>query len=126
MATITIAKKHAHSHRKAKDIAEKVAKELERRFQLRYVWDGDHVDFERPGVSGRMHVAHDAIRLEAHLGFLLTPLKPMLEHAIHKQLDELVDEPKTSPATAPRAAAAKTTAAKTPAAKAKKRAGKSA
>ena len=126
MATITIAKKHAHSHRKAKDIAEKVAKELERRFQLRYVWDGDHVDFERPGVSGRMHVAHDAIRLEAHLGFLLTPLKPLLEHAIHKQLDELVDEPKASAASAPRAAAAKTTAAKTSAAKAKKRPGKSA
>lgn len=121
MATITIAKKHAHSHRKAKDIADKVAQELERRFQLRYEWDGDHVDFERPGVSGRMHVAEDSIRLEAHLGFLLTPLKPVLERAIRKQLDDLVDEPKAAAGGAPRAAAAKS-----PAAKAKKRAGKSA
>lgn len=120
MATITIAKKHAHSHKKAKDIAEKVAKELERRFQLKYVWDGDHVDFERPGVSGRMHVAHDAIRLQAHLGFLLTPLKPLLEHAIHKQLDELVDAP------SPKPPSAKAPAAKAPAAKAKKGAARSA
>jgi putative polyhydroxyalkanoate system protein len=114
MATITIAKKHAHSHRKAKEIAEQVAQELERRFQLRYAWHGDHVDFERPGVSGRMHVAKDAIRLEAHLGFLLTPLMPVLERAIHKQLDELVDAPAPKPPTA------KAPAAKAPAAKAKK------
>jgi putative polyhydroxyalkanoate system protein len=123
MATITIAKKHAHPHRKAKEIAERVAQELERRFQLRYAWDGDHVDFERPGVSGRMHVAKDAIRLEAHLGFLLTPLKPVLERAIHSQLDALVDAPKASASGAPKAAAVKSPAAKASAAKAKKRPG---
>ena len=54
MASITIAKKHALSHKKAREIAEKIAKDLQRRFELAYAWEGDHVDFERPGVSGRM------------------------------------------------------------------------
>lgn len=96
MASITIAKKHALSHAKAKAVAEKIAKDLRRRFELDYAWDGDHVDFERPGVAGRMHVAKDAIRLDVHLGFLLTPLKGAIEREIHAQLDALVDdEPKS-------------------------------
>ena len=94
MASITIAKKHALSHKKAREIAEKIAKDLQRRFDLAYAWEGDHVDFERPGVSGRMLVAKDSIRLDVHLGFLLTPLKPAIEREIHAQLDKLIDEPK--------------------------------
>lgn len=93
MASITIAKKHALSHRKAREIADKIAKDLKRRFDLAYAWDGDHVDFERPGVSGRMRVGRDDIRLDVHLGFLLTALKPAIEREIHAQLDKLIDEP---------------------------------
>ena len=100
MASISIAKQHALTHKKAKDIAEKIAKDLKHRFDLDYAWDGDHVDFERPGVSGRMLVSKDAIRLDVHLGFLLTPLKGAIEREIHKQLDTLVDAPKA--VTAPR------------------------
>jgi putative polyhydroxyalkanoate system protein len=58
MATISIARKHALSHKKAKDVAEKIAKDLNKRFELDYEWTGDHVDFERPGVSGRMLVGN--------------------------------------------------------------------
>jgi putative polyhydroxyalkanoate system protein len=98
MASISIAKKHALTHKKAKDIAEKIAKDLQRRFALDYAWDGDHVDFERPGVSGRMLVSKDAIRLDVHLGFLLTPLKGAIEREIHHQLDTLVEAPKAGAA----------------------------
>ena len=72
MATISIARKHALSHKKAKDVAEKIAKDLNKRFELDYAWSGDHVDFERPGVSGRMLVAKDKISLDVNLGWLLT------------------------------------------------------
>ena len=37
-------------------MAEKIAKDLNKRFDLDYAWDGDDIDFERPGVSGTMHV----------------------------------------------------------------------
>ena len=93
MAVISIAKKHALSHKKAKDVADKIARDLKKRFQLDYAWEGDDVDFERPGVSGRMHVGKDRISLDVKLGFLLTPLKPAIEREIHAALDKL-DTPK--------------------------------
>ena len=89
MPSISIAKPHALSHRKAKDVAERLAKDLQQRFDLAYEWDGDDVTFERSGVSGRMHVGRTAITLDVKLGFLLTPLKPAIEREIHAQLDKL-------------------------------------
>ena len=94
MASFSIAKKHALSHKKAKEVAERIAKDLQRRFELDYAWDGDHVDFERPGVSGRMRVGKDSIALDVHLGFLLSALKPAIEREIHAQLDKLIDTKK--------------------------------
>jgi len=90
MAVISIAKKHALSHKKAKDVADKVAKDLKARFELAYAWEGDDVDFQRPGVTGRMHVGKDTISLDVKLGFLLTPLKPAIEREIHAALDRLL------------------------------------
>ncbi len=90
MPLISIAKKHALSHKKAKDVADKIAKDLQKRFALDYAWQGDDVDFERPGVSGRMHVGKDTISLNVKLGLLLTPLKPAIEREIHAALDRLV------------------------------------
>jgi putative polyhydroxyalkanoate system protein len=90
MATIKIARKHSLSHKKARDVAEKIAKDLQKRFDLAYEWDGDHIDFERPGVTGRMHVGRDRIKLEVQLGLLLGMLKPTIEKEIDAQLDRLL------------------------------------
>ncbi len=90
MATISIDRRHKLSHKKAKDVAEKIAKDLRDRFDLAYAWEGDHVDFGRPGVTGRMLVAKDKIALDVRLGWLLTPLKPAIEKEIVAQLDKLV------------------------------------
>ena len=92
MPSISIAKRHKLSHKKAKDVAEKIAKDLNKRFDLDYAWDGDDIEFERPGVSGRMHVGKDTIALDVSLGFLLSPLKGTIEREIHAQLDRLLPE----------------------------------
>ena len=89
MATITVSKRHHLSHRKAKAVAEQLANDLEKRFALAWRWEGDHVHFERPGVTGTMHVGTSAIKLDVKLGLLLTPLKPAIEREIHAQLDKL-------------------------------------
>lgn len=89
MAKISIGKRHHLSHRKAKSVAERLANDLERRFALAWNWDGDDVHFERPGVSGSMHVGKSEIRLDVRLGLLLTPLKPAIEKEIHAQLDKI-------------------------------------
>jgi putative polyhydroxyalkanoate system protein len=92
MSTIRIAKKHHLTHKKAKDVAEKIAKDLQKRFALEYAWEGDHVNFERPGISGRMLVGKDDIRLDVKLGLLLAMVKPVLEKEIHAQLDGLIGQ----------------------------------
>jgi putative polyhydroxyalkanoate system protein len=90
MATISIARKHSLSHKKARDVAEKIAKDLNKRFDLAYAWDGEHIDFERPGVTGRIHVGKDRIKLDVQLGLLLGMLKPTIEREIDLQLDKLL------------------------------------
>jgi putative polyhydroxyalkanoate system protein len=90
MPTISIARKHSLSHKKAKDVAEKIAKDLNKRFDLDYEWEGDHVNFSRPGVTGRMLVGKDRLKLDVELGFLLSMLKPVIEKEIVSQLDKLV------------------------------------
>ena len=89
MARISIAKTHHLPHKKAKSVAARLARDLGQRFDLVSEWDGDHVHFERPGLSGSMHVGKSKITLNVTLGLLLTPLKAAIEREIHAQLDGL-------------------------------------
>ena len=90
MASISITRKHSLTHRQARTVAEKIAKDLNKRFDLDYEWDGDHIDFGRPGVTGRMHVGKDRIKLDVQLGLMLGLLKPTIEREIVTQLDTLL------------------------------------
>ena len=99
MPSISIARAHALPHKQARDAAERIARDLQERFQLDYAWDGDDVNFERPGVTGRMHVGKDRVALDVKLGFLLTPIKPAIEREIHAQLDKLFAAPQAAKAT---------------------------
>ena len=90
MATISVSKVHHLNHAKAKGVAEKMAKDLHKRFELRCTWDGDECRFERSGLTGAMHVGKDKITLDVKLGFLLSAVAPSIERAIHDELDKLV------------------------------------
>lgn len=89
MPTIAIKRHHKLDPKKAKAAAHKVIKDLTARYQLVCSWDGDDVSFERPGVSGLMHVGKSEVRLDVQLSFLMTPLKGSIEQAIHNELDRL-------------------------------------
>ena len=58
------------------------------RFDLEYAWQGDHIEFKRPGLTGALHVGKDAVRLNCELGFMLSLLKPSIEAEVHKQFDK--------------------------------------
>ena len=88
MSAIVIAKKHTLSHKKAKEAAGKVADDLNARFDLEYTWQGDDIEFKRPGLTGALHVGKDAVRLDCELGFMLSLLKPTIEAEVHKQFDK--------------------------------------
>jgi len=94
MPSISISRAHDLPHKKARDAAERIARDLKQRFELDYGWDGDDVTFERPGVTGRMHVGKDRVTLDVKLGFLLTPIKPAIEREIHAQLYKLFAAPR--------------------------------
>jgi putative polyhydroxyalkanoate system protein len=88
MATIAIAKKHRLSHKKARAAAQKIAEDLNERFDLEYKWSGDVVAFERPGLTGKLRVGKDEVRLDCELGFLLSMLKPTIEQVVHRDFDK--------------------------------------
>jgi len=88
VSAIAIAKKHALSHKKAREAAGKVADDLNARFDLQYTWDGDRIEFKRPGLTGALHIGKDAVRLDCKLGFMLSLLKPTIEAEVHKQFDK--------------------------------------
>jgi len=46
-------------------------KDLNKRFDLDYTWNGDCIDFTRPGLTGQLHILKDEVRLDCKLGFLL-------------------------------------------------------
>jgi putative polyhydroxyalkanoate system protein len=89
LPTITVQRRHKLDHKKARAAADRIAKDLKKRFELDYEWDGDNVSFERAGVSGNMHVGKSIVRLDVQLSFLLTPLKGPIEQEISKEMDAL-------------------------------------
>jgi putative polyhydroxyalkanoate system protein len=93
MSTISIAKKHHLSHKKAKEAAQKVAEDLDARFKLHFEWHADEIAFARPGLEGRLVVGKDEVHLTAKLGFLLSALKPALEREIHSEFDKRFKKP---------------------------------
>ena len=88
MALIAIAKKHTMSHPTAMAAAETVAADLNKRFDLDYVWNGDDIEFKRSGLTGALHVGKETVRLDCELGFMLSLLKPTIEAEVHKQFDK--------------------------------------
>ena len=91
MSEIDIRRKHALSPGKAREAAEKVAKQLKREFALEYRWEGASLHFERPGVDGRLTVGEREVHLRARLGLLLAFLKPQIEDKVHAHLDEALE-----------------------------------
>jgi putative polyhydroxyalkanoate system protein len=102
MATIAIAKKHHLSHAQAKEAAQKIADDLARRFDLGCAWNGDRIQFERPGVSGELHVGKTEVRLDCQLGFLLSMLKPTIEDAVNRDFDKYFGKAEANPKPKPK------------------------
>lgn len=89
MPSISIKRRHKLPHKKAKEAAQKIARDLNKRFDLDWEWQGDDVAFERPGLSGTLHVGKAEVRLDVELSFLLSVLKGPIEQEINKELDSL-------------------------------------
>lgn len=90
MADINIHRKHALGITKAKTVANKVAKDLEDKYELESEWDGHRLNFSRAGVQGCLSVTKDSIDCEVTLGFLFKAFKGPIQGEMEKQLDKLL------------------------------------
>lgn len=82
--------RHAHSMpmNKARKAVDDVAKKLAQRFEVECEWDGDTLNFTRPGVDGRIVLGPSQLHVTAQLGFLLSAMKGPIEAQIRRVLDE--------------------------------------
>jgi putative polyhydroxyalkanoate system protein len=72
----------------ARSVADTVAAQLERDYDIEAHWQGDTLHFERAGASGTLHLAAKELVLEVRLGFLLMAFRDDIAAAIHRNLDQ--------------------------------------
>ncbi len=88
MPSIEISRKHSKPMPDARKAIERVAKAVAKRFDIEYGWDGNTLNFERPGVNGHIALGKGTIRVNAQLSFLLIAIKSAIENEISKHLDK--------------------------------------
>lgn len=88
MADIDIRRMHNKTPEEARRIAQEVADRLSGKFDTEVRWQGDHLVFERTGLSGKLEVMPDHVRIQADLGLLLRPLKGRIVAEVERFLDE--------------------------------------
>lgn len=116
MADIDIRRSHDLGIKAARQAADQMAEDLGKKFGLSGGWTGNTHHFDRPGVTGSLHLTDRELHLTVKLGLLLKMMRGPLEDAILRELDSLFA--RHAPKPAPKAAAGRAGAA-TPAAKPK-------
>lgn len=88
MPSIDIRHDHSKTPTQARKALEEVAKKLMERFDMKYDWDGDTLNFVRSGVDGKIKLAPQQLHVTAELGFLLSAMKGPIESEIRRVLGE--------------------------------------
>lgn len=89
MADIHIVRAHSMPLKKAREAAGDLAVKLEDKFDLQSEWDGDTLNFQRPGVTGSLALTKSDVTIDVRLGLLLSAFKGAMEEQIGEQLDAL-------------------------------------
>ncbi|WP_291992697.1 polyhydroxyalkanoic acid system family protein [Candidatus Accumulibacter sp. ACC003] len=88
MSDISIRRQHGKTRAEARASAEHMASELKDEFDLDYAWDGDVMNFKRPGVAGELSLDKHEVALEIRLSLMLFALKPSIEREVQRFFDE--------------------------------------
>ncbi|MCO5055887.1 polyhydroxyalkanoic acid system family protein [Thermomonas sp.] len=88
MSRIDIRHAHSLSRAKAKKAVDEVAVKLAERFGIDYTWEGDVLNFSRPGVDGQIALGADELHVQAKLGFFAAMFKEPIESEIRRVLTE--------------------------------------
>jgi putative polyhydroxyalkanoate system protein len=88
MPSIDISRAHDKPMAEAKKAVDRVARSIAKKFDVEHEWDGNTLNFERAGVSGRIALAKGQVRVQADISFLLIALKSTIEQEIKRYLDQ--------------------------------------
>ncbi|MEP6907878.1 MAG: polyhydroxyalkanoic acid system family protein [Pseudoxanthomonas sp.] len=91
MPSIDIHHAHSKTPAEARKAIESVARKLAERFDVKYDWDGDTLNFVRSGVDGKIKLSPKKLHVTAQLGFMLSMLKDPIESEIKRVLGEKFD-----------------------------------
>jgi putative polyhydroxyalkanoate system protein len=98
MADIHIVRAHGMALKKARDAANDLAAKLQDKFDLTSEWEGDTLNFQRPGVTGSLAITKSEVVIDVRLGLLLSAFKGAMEEQIGEQLDKLFGGAAAAPA----------------------------
>jgi putative polyhydroxyalkanoate system protein len=88
MPDIDIFHPHTKTPAQAREAVEDVARKLAERFDFKYRWDGDALNFSRSGVDGSIALLPSQLHVNAKLGFMLSMLQGPIEAEIRRVLAE--------------------------------------
>ena len=95
LVAIDIQKPHDKGLDEAKRLADVLAQDLSKRFDMQYSWHGDRLHFKRVGIDGSIDVGSDHIRVSAQLSPLFRHLEPVVADKISDYLDRKLDSTHT-------------------------------
>lgn len=123
MADISLKRSHTLGLRDAHAAATRMIDKLAEKFDLKGTWNGNTLNFVRPGVTGVLVVSDHDLTLDVTLGFMLKMMKGPIEQSVHEHLDNALKGGGTTAKSKPLLKTAtttpKTTASKKPLAKKK-------
>lgn len=88
MPRIDIQRSHSLGLERAREVTDRIAAAISRKFGIDSAWEGDSLLIKRTGVDGRIEVAADSVRVRAQLGLMLGAFKSRIEDEIRHQLDQ--------------------------------------
>lgn len=114
MADISLKRTHTLGLKGARAAASKMADKLGEKFDLKGSWNGNTLNFARPGVTGVLEVSDHDMKLDVTLGFMLKMMKGPIEQSVHEQLEKALKDGsgKVAPRTAVKTPATKKAATK--------------
>jgi putative polyhydroxyalkanoate system protein len=93
MADVKLSRTHGMTVAQAKKVAQKVADDMAKEYDLQSEWDGDTLYFERTGVKGFLEVDGSAMNVEVTLGFLFKPFAGKFRDTMSANFDKLLAPP---------------------------------
>ena len=87
MATIEIQREHSKNMKEARIAVEHVAEHIAEKFGITHTWDGNVLDFQGSGVTGKIALAKHQVHVTATLGFLASAFKGSIEAEINRYLE---------------------------------------